>query len=30
MGQDNERVFLELLGLPPERYRELVDEQVIW
>jgi benzylsuccinate CoA-transferase BbsF subunit len=30
MGQDNDFVFLELLGLPEERYRELVREQVIY
>ena len=30
IGQDNERVFKELLGLPDERYRRLVEEQVIY
>lgn len=30
LGQDNDRVFLELLGMPEERYRRLVDEQVIY
>lgn len=30
MGQDNERVFRELLGLAPERYAALVEEQVIY
>lgn len=30
MGQDNERVFQGLLGLPPERYAALVEEQVIY
>lgn len=30
LGQDNEHVFLDLLGLPEERYRRLVDEQVIY
>jgi benzylsuccinate CoA-transferase BbsF subunit len=29
IGRDNERVFLDLLGLTPERYRELVDRKVI-
>ena len=30
IGQDNERVFRDLLGMPEERYRELVAEQVIY
>lgn len=30
LGQDNEHVFLELLGMPEDRYRRLVDEQVIY
>jgi len=30
MGRDNDRVFLDLLGLSPERYRELVGARVIW
>ncbi len=30
MGQDNERVFGELLDLPVERYRELVERRVIY
>jgi len=30
MGQDNEHVFKELLGISDERYRKLVDEQVIF
>ena len=30
IGQDNDYVFLELLGLPEERYRELVAAQVIY
>jgi benzylsuccinate CoA-transferase BbsF subunit len=30
IGQDNDHVFRELLGLPEERYRRLVDEQVIY
>lgn len=30
MGQDNERVFQGLLGLAPERYAQLVEEQVIY
>jgi benzylsuccinate CoA-transferase BbsF subunit len=30
MGQDNDRVFRELLELPEERYRQLVEEQVIY
>ena len=30
IGQDNEHVFKELLGLSDERYQELVDAQVIY
>jgi benzylsuccinate CoA-transferase BbsF subunit len=30
IGQDNDYVFKELLGLPEERYRQLIDEQVIY
>jgi crotonobetainyl-CoA:carnitine CoA-transferase CaiB-like acyl-CoA transferase len=30
IGQDNDFVFRELLGLPEERYRELIEEQVIY
>jgi benzylsuccinate CoA-transferase BbsF subunit len=30
LGQDNEFVFQELLGLPEARYRELVEQQVIY
>jgi benzylsuccinate CoA-transferase BbsF subunit len=30
IGQDNEYVFKELLGIPEERYRRLVEEQVIY
>jgi len=30
IGQDNERVFLDLLGMPEDRYRQLVAEQVIY
>ncbi len=30
IGEDNERVFTELLGLPDERYRELVSQQIIY
>jgi benzylsuccinate CoA-transferase BbsF subunit len=30
MGQDNERVFKELLGLGEDRYRQLVEAQVIY
>ncbi|MFN8036469.1 MAG: CoA transferase [Acidimicrobiia bacterium] len=30
IGQDNEHVFLELLGLPRDRYDRLVEEQVIY
>ncbi|MCP5056400.1 MAG: CoA transferase [bacterium] len=29
MGRDNDFVFKELLGLPENRYRELVEEQII-
>jgi benzylsuccinate CoA-transferase BbsF subunit len=30
IGQDNEHVFKELLGMPEARYRQLVEEQVIY
>lgn len=30
IGQDNDHVFRELLGLPEERYRQLIEEQVIY
>jgi crotonobetainyl-CoA:carnitine CoA-transferase CaiB-like acyl-CoA transferase len=30
MGQDNDRVFLQLMGLSQEAYRRLLDEQVIF
>jgi benzylsuccinate CoA-transferase BbsF subunit len=30
IGQDNEYVFKELLGMPAARYRQLVEEQVIY
>jgi benzylsuccinate CoA-transferase BbsF subunit len=30
IGRDNDRVFLELLGIPEERYRQLVDAGVIY
>ena len=30
IGRDNEHVFKELLGIPEERYRRLVEEQVIY
>jgi benzylsuccinate CoA-transferase BbsF subunit len=30
MGQDNDHVFKELLGIPEARYRRLVDEKVIY
>ncbi len=30
IGQDNERVFRDLLGMPEERYQHLVAEQVIY
>ena len=30
MGQDNDYVFKELLGIPEERYRKLRDEKVIY
>jgi hypothetical protein len=29
MGQDNDYVFKELLEIPDERYRRLLDEKVI-
>ncbi|MFI5398883.1 MAG: CaiB/BaiF CoA transferase family protein [Candidatus Binatia bacterium] len=30
IGQDNDRVFKELLGLSEERYRQLIEQQVIY
>ena len=30
IGQDNERVFREILGLPEDRYRALIESQVIY
>jgi len=30
IGRDNERVFRDILGLPEERYRRLVEERVIY
>jgi len=30
IGQDNDYVFRELLGLPEDRYRQLVEQQVIY
>ena len=30
MGRDNEYVFKELLGIPEERYRQLVEDQIIY
>jgi benzylsuccinate CoA-transferase BbsF subunit len=30
MGRDNDHVFRELLGLPEERYRSLVEDEVIY
>ena len=30
VGQDNERVFRDLLGMPEERYRQLVTDEVIY
>jgi benzylsuccinate CoA-transferase BbsF subunit len=30
IGQDNDHVFKEILGLPEERYRRLVEDQVIY
>lgn len=30
MGQDNERVFRELMGLSAARYRQLVEQQIIY
>jgi crotonobetainyl-CoA:carnitine CoA-transferase CaiB-like acyl-CoA transferase len=30
IGQDNEHVFKELLGISEERYRQLIEEQVIY
>jgi benzylsuccinate CoA-transferase BbsF subunit len=30
MGQDNDYVFKELMGVPEERYRRLVQEKIIW
>ncbi len=30
IGQDNDHVFRELLGLSEERYRQLIERQVIY
>jgi hypothetical protein len=30
MGRDNERVFRDILGMSEARYRELVEQQVIY
>ncbi|MBP6382626.1 MAG: CoA transferase [Pseudomonadales bacterium] len=30
IGRDNERVFRDILGMPEERYRQLVEEKVIY
>jgi benzylsuccinate CoA-transferase BbsF subunit len=30
IGRDNDHVFRELLGIPEERYRQLVDAEVIY
>lgn len=30
IGQDNEYVFCELMGMPMERYRQLVEERIIY
>ncbi len=30
IGQDNDHVFKELLGLPEERYRQLIDDEIIY
>lgn len=30
IGRDNERVFRDILGMPQERYRQLVEEKVIY
>ncbi len=30
IGQDNERVFRDILGMPQERYRQLVEDGVIY
>jgi hypothetical protein len=30
IGQDNERVFRDILGMPEERYRQLVEDGVIY
>jgi benzylsuccinate CoA-transferase BbsF subunit len=30
IGRDNDHVFRELLGIPEERYRQLVDSEVIY
>ena len=29
-GQDNDHVFKELLGLPDERYRDLIEREIIY
>ena len=30
IGQDNDYVFKELLGLPDERYRDLIEREIIY
>ncbi len=30
MGRDNDRVFLELMGMPEDRYRALIEQEVIY
>lgn len=30
IGQDNEYVFCELMGMPPEHYRQLVEKRIIY
>jgi benzylsuccinate CoA-transferase BbsF subunit len=30
VGQDNERVFKEILGMDDERYQQLVEQKVIY
>ena len=30
MGRDNDYVFKQLMGIPEQRYRQLIDDQVIY
>jgi benzylsuccinate CoA-transferase BbsF subunit len=30
IGRDNDRVFRELLGIPEERYHQLIEAEVIY